>query len=192
MALEKDSTDLVEAVLSKSWDELEALEFDGELLFPSEVIRKKGSGWEHIPVLLKVPRENTRRAARMRARAWAAEEGLDPELDPDFFDNMDTMCLLSECIRNVKAPHEPWEPFPETLEKKYDRASLDAVWALIDAYSTVVDPRPNSVTEEQMLAVIGAVAKARNIVPLAAFAGESQNNCVVTMAQKLQSFLGSK
>ncbi len=188
MALRSDSKRLISIVLEKDWEELEAIEQDGgRLLFPFSLQRKTHKGWEDIPVMLKVPREPDTRKARLRAREWAKKEKLDPDLDPEFFSNMDTMCLLADCIRNVKAPHEPWEPFPEKLEELYDRPSLDAAYAQIDALKTVIDPRPHNISEEEMWGIIAAVAKARNIVPLAAFAGESQNNCVVTMAQLLMS-----
>lgn len=192
MALKKDSTSLIEAILGKDWAELEALEFNGTLLFPEEVVRRRGTGWERIPILLKIPREPDTRKARVKARAWAAKEGLSPELDSELFENMDAICILSDAIRNVSAPHEPWEPFPHELEAKYDRACLDALYAKLEAYRTVIDPRPDGLTEEQLLAVIGAVAKSRNIVPLAGFAGESQNSCVVSMAVLLRTLLASK
>ena len=192
MALPKDSGTLIDAILAKRWEELEAVELDSGLLFPAEVVRRKGKGWERIPVLLKVPREPDTRRARLKARAWAAEEGLDPEVDSMLFDNMDTMCILSECIRNTTAPYEAWEPFPTELEAKYDRPSLDAVWATIDALKTIIDPRPDALSEEQLVAVIGTIARCRNIVPLAAFGGEFQTNFVVTMAVRLQAYLDSK
>lgn len=179
-------------VLEKDWEELEALENDGQLLFPFTLKRRKLKEWEEVPVLIKVPRESDTRKARLKAREWAKKEKLDPELDPELFSNMDTISLLSECIRNTTAPFEPYDPFPESLEQRYDRPSLDAAWAFIDALKTVVDPRPHELSEDELLGVIAAVAKARNIVPLAAFAGESQNSCVVFMAQRLVSFLASK
>lgn len=192
MSLAKDSSELIGAILSKSWDELQALEYNGEMLFPAELKQRRASGWVSIPVLLKVPREPDVRRARVKAREWAKAEGLVPELDPLLFDNMDTMCQLAVCIRNVAPPHEPWEPFPDKIESLYDRPSLDALWAQLEALRTVIDPRPDGLTEEQLMGVIAAVARARNIVPLAGFAGESQNSCVVTMAVKLQSLLASK
>lgn len=187
MSLAKDSTSLVEAILSKSWDELAALEFQGALLFPAELVRRKVQGWDRIPVMLKVPREPDLRKARLRAREWAKREGIDVELDASYFDNMDTMCVLSECIRNVSPPHEPWEPFPEKLESLYDRPSLDALWAQIEQLRKVIDPRPDDVSEEQLLAIISAIARARNLVPLVAFGGALQSSLVVSMAVRLVS-----
>ncbi len=193
MSLRSDSAQLISVVLKKTWDELEAIEQDGgQMLFPFDLQRRTSKGWEAVPVLLKVPREPDTRKARVLAREWAKKEKLDPELDPEIFSNMDTMVLLSICIRNVAPPHEPWEPFPDKLESLYDRPSLDAAWAQIDALKMVVDPRPHDISEEEMFGVIAAVAKARNIVPLAAFAGESQNSCVVFMAQRLMTLLQPK
>ena len=118
MSLAKDSAGTIASILSKSWEELEALEFDGRLLFPAHVLRRKAKDWERIDVVLRVPREPDMRRARLKARAWAAEEGLDPELDPAMFENMDSMCVLTEAIRNPAPPHEPWEPFAKELESK--------------------------------------------------------------------------
>lgn len=193
MALRSDSARLISIVLNKDWEELEAIEQDGgRLLFPFSLQRRTSKGWEEIPVMLKVPREPDTRKARLKAREWAKKEKLDPDLDPELFSNMDTMCLLSECIRSTTAPYEPFDPFPEKLEELYDRPSLDAAYAQLDALKMVIDPRPHDISEEEMFGVIAAVAKARNIVPLAAFAGESQNNCVVFMAQRLLSLLQPK
>jgi hypothetical protein len=186
LALRSDSKRLISIVLDKDWEELEAIEQDGgRLLFPFSIQKKTVKGWEAVPVMLRVPREADTRRARSKAREWAKREKLDPELDPELFSNMDTMCMLADAIRNVAEPHEPWEPFPDKLEELYDRPSLDAVVAYIDALKTTIDPRPHDISEEETWGVIAAVAKARNIVPLAAFAGESQNNCVVTMATEL-------
>lgn len=178
-----DTAALVKSILDKKWEELEATEFAEYLLFPDELVkRKKDGSFERTPIMIRVPREPESRKARLDARAWAAREGLDPALDPDLFDNMDTMCLLSVAIRNTSAPFEAFEPDPKRLERIYDRPCLDAIWAKIGAYRSVLDPRPNALNEDETLAVIGVVAKTRNIAPLAALGGESQNSLIVTMA----------
>lgn len=189
----QENAQLVQAILEKTWDELETLEHAGYLLFPDTLRRRKRDGtWEEIPVTLRVPREPETRRARVQARQWAKEEGLDPQLDPDVFDNMDTMCILAMAIRNATPPHEPWEPDPKVLESKYDRPCLDAMWAKLEALRTVIDPRPNQLSEEDIAAVIASIASTRTTVPLAVFAGAAQNSCVVSMAEQLMSLLGSK
>lgn len=180
------------SILSKTWEELEALEYQDRLLFPFEIMRKRAKGWEKTPVALRVPREPDAREARAKARAWAKEEGLDPELDSDLFDNMDTMVMLSLSIRNIKPPHEPWEPDYKKLEERYDRPSLDAAWSHLEALRSVIDPRPEEIDRETTIGLIGVIAKKRNIVPLAAYAGRAQNSCIVTMAELAQSYLDSK
>ena len=193
MSLKSDSEPLIESILSKTWDELEAVEHDDALHFPEELVRKRADGkWERIPVLLKVPREPEMRKARIKARNWAKEEGLDPELDSEYFDNMDSLCVLSVALRSTTPPHEPFEPFPETLEKRYDRPCLDALWAKLEQYRKVIDPRPDELDEMQTLGLIAAIAEARNLVPLVAFAGDLQTSFVVSMAERHQSLLESK
>lgn len=183
-----DNAALVEAILSKNWEELQTMEFAGYLLFPEELQRRRKDGtFESIPVMLRVPREHEMRKARVQARQWAKDEGLVPELDPDLFDNMDTMCTLALAIRNITEPHEPFEPDPKRLEQVYDRVCLDALWGKLEAYRTVLDPRPDTLSETETMAVIAAVAKVGNLVPLAAFGGRSQNSLVVSMARQLVS-----
>lgn len=190
---QSDNDALINLVLNKNWDELEAVEYAGYLLFPDEILKRKKDGtFERVPVMVRVPREHEMRKSRIDARNWAKEEGLDPELDPDLFDNMDSMCTLAQAIRSTSPPHEPFEPDPKRLERVYDRPSLDALWAKIQGYREVLDPRPSSLTEEQTMAIIGAVAKARNTVPLAALGGRSQTSLVVTMASRLTSSRPSK
>lgn len=188
-----DNQTLIEFILNKNWEELETAEHAGYLLFPDEILKRKKDGtFERVPVMIRVPREHETRKARIEARTWAKDDGLDPELDPDLFDNMDTLCILAQAIRNTSPPHEPFEPDPKRLEKVYDRPSLDAIWAKLQGYREVLDPRPNSLTDEQTMAIIGAVAKARNTVPLAALGGRSQTNLIVTMANRLTSSRPSK
>lgn len=187
MALEnrKETAALVAAVLEKDWEDLKATEFADYLLFPDEIKQRQKDGTFKVhPVMVRVPREHEIRQARIKARAWAKDEGLEPDLDPDLFDNMDTMCQLVQAIRNTSEPFEPYEPDPKRLERVYDRPSLDAIWAKVEAYRTVLDPRPNALSDDETLAVIGAIAKSRNIVPLAAFAGPSQTSLIVTMADR--------
>jgi hypothetical protein len=174
---------LVKAILEKKWEDFEAMEYAEYLLFPDELLKRKKDGtFERTPIMLRVPREHETRKARLSARKWADDEGLDPSLDPDCFDNMDTMCTLSVAIRNTTEPYEAFEPDPKRLERIYDRPCLDAIWAKLGAYRSVLDPRPNSLNADETLAVIGVLAKTRNIAPLAALGGESQNNLIVTMA----------
>jgi hypothetical protein len=195
MALDnrKETEALVNAILTKDWSELQAQEYADYLLFPEELLQRQKDGtFKRHPVMLRVPREHEMRQARIEARAWAKQEGLEPDLDPDLFDNMDTMCTLVKCIRNTTTPFEPYEPDPKRLERVYDRPCLDALWAKVEAYRTVLDPRPNALSEEETLAIIGAVARARNIVPLAALGGQSQTNLIVSMACQLSSSPPSK
>ena len=193
MPLKGSAEEIVATILAKDWSELETLEHADRLLFPDGVMKLKRDGsFERIPIAIRVPREHELRKARLAARKWAADEQLDPELDPEMFDNLDTLCTLSIAIRNATPPHEPWEPDPKRLERNYDKPSLEAVWAKIDAYRSIIDPRVEELDEDETLTLIAAVAAGRNVVPLAVYAGSAQNTFVVSMAVQLLSFLESK
>jgi len=186
-------------LLNKSWEELGVAEQNGELYFPETVLkRRKDGSIESIPVSVRVPREPDFRRARVAARKWAQSEDLDPRTDADLVDNLETLCTLTLCIRNATPPYEQWVVAGEKgdligaaqlLESKYDKKSLEHLWSKLDAYARALDPRPDQFTETQLLAVITAIAKRRDIAPLHAFGGESQIGLVVAMASRLATLL---
>lgn len=193
MPLKAAAEDIIADVLAKSWDELKAFEFADRLLFPETLLKLKADGtFESIPICLRIPREFELRAARIDARKWAVDEGLDPNLDSELFDNMDTVCTLTIAIRNATPPHEPWEPDPRRLERNYDKPSLEALWAKVDAYRSVIDPRVDELDETETLTLIAAVAAMRNVVPLAGLGGSAQNSLIVSMAVRLLSYQETK
>jgi hypothetical protein len=179
-------------ILSKNWEELEALEHAGYLLFPAILYRKRADGTlEKLPICLRVLRPYERREARTAARVIAAEDHLDPKLDPDLFDDLDTVCLLSHAIRNRTHPHERFVPDPRELERDYDERSLDLLWGQHQAYRRLLDPRPKELSDAETVALIAAIAKEQTIGPLVAIGGAEQESLVITMASLLQGSLSS-
>lgn len=184
---------VVEQLLSKSWSEVEALEHAGYLLFPSELRRRQKDGtYKAQPIMLRVPRQHEVRAARVRARAMAAEDGLDQELDKDLVSDLENFCLLSIAIRNTTHPHEPYEPDVRLLEKNWDRASLVQAWNNLDSLYRVVDPAPSEISEPEMLMLMAKLAKEQNLGPLAVYGPAARESFIVFMASRLLSFLASK
>ena len=184
---------VVEQLLGKSWGELEVLEHYGYLLFPDSIYKRKKDGtFDEIKVCLRVPRQHELRKARVEARKIALEDGLDLERDKDLFNDLETVCTLSIVIRNRTAPHEPMIPDPRELERDYDRASLMQLWAKVDSLNQVIDPAPHNISEEEMFALIAAIAKDRSISPLAVYAAGSLDTFVIFMASLLVNFLVSK
>jgi hypothetical protein len=194
MKLDKDrQAHIVDQLVNKSWGELEVLEHAGYLLFPEKLYQRQKDGtFKETPICIRVPREPEVRTARIKARKICEDEGLDPAKDPDLFDNVDAVCLLSVAIRNTTEPHEPFEPDPKRLERVYDKGSIMALWAKLDGLTQLVNPRPSDISEEQMIALTAAIAKERNIHPLHVFDGPAQNDYIVTMASLLHSLLEQK
>ena len=184
---------VADQLLGKSWDDLEVLEHAGHLLFPAEVYRRvRGGEFEPIKVRLRVPRGTDLRKARVKAREWALEEGLDLQADRDLVDDLEIMCTLARAIRNATPPHEPWVADPRELDKDYDRRSLMQVWGKLDSLVHVLDPAPNTISGDEMVALLGAIVRENSIVPLAVYGPESQAGFIVTMAGQLLSLLQSK
>ncbi|MCP4674344.1 MAG: hypothetical protein GY854_02265 [Deltaproteobacteria bacterium] len=180
-------------LISKDWGELEVLEVAGRLLFPDKIYRRtKDGSFNEVPVLIQVPRLPELRKARVEARQIAKEDGLDLKLDSDLVDDLEVVCTLSHAIRNVKPDHEPWEPYPRALEKHYDKTSLQQIWAKIDALTKVVDPAPDKISPNEMIALMSAIAKERNLGPLFVYGSAAQTTFVVSMVDQLLSLLESK
>lgn len=193
---------VLQQLLTKNWAELEVLECEGHLMFSESLYRRSiGGGFVEEKVMVRVPRDPDLRKARVLARKWALDDGLDLDRDSDLVEQMETICVMSLVIHNHKPAVDPrtgkefreqWEPDPRALEKRYDRAPLNQLWAKIDALGHVVDPRPNTLGKEETLALISAIARARTVAPLHAYGPGAQESCIVFMAQALLSSLESK
>jgi hypothetical protein len=186
---------VIEQLLGRDWKGLEVLESDGRLLFPDKIYKRTVDGsFIGQDVLLQVPREPDLRWARLEARriAAASDPPLNPELDRDLIENLEAMCLVSRCMRDPKVPTREFDPDPEHLEAAWDKGALTQIYEKLDRLAQVVDPRPESLGEDEMFAVVAAIVKARNILPLAVYGPAAQNICVVTMADRLVTLLASK
>jgi len=184
---------VAEQLVGMEWGQLEVLEHAGYLLFPEKIFKRQKDGeFKEQKVLIRVPREHEIRKARVTSRRIAKEAELDLKLDADLVENIEDMCLLSIAIRNVDPPHEPWEPNSKVLEKQYDTGSLAQIYSKVDAYRQLINPQPDSISQDEMLALISAISKERSIVPLLAYGPESQTGFIVTMASHLASLMESK
>jgi hypothetical protein len=191
--LDETSPHVAEQLIGKSWGELEVLEHAGYLLFPDSIYKRGKSGkFDEVKVSLRLPRQHELRRARVMARDLAIKDGLDLERDRDLFGDLETVCILSMAIRNSTPPHEPMVPDPLELEKLYDRACLMQIWAKIDALHQLVDPAPHKISEEEMFALVAAIAKDRSISPLAVYAADLQAHFVIYMACLLNPLLEFK
>ncbi len=194
MGLKDDTREHVaEQIVGKTWEELKVVEFADYLLFPEKLYRRSSDGsFATTDIYLRVPRENENRKARALARAICAKDGIDPKLDPELLDNLDVICTLSVAVRNTSDPYEPWEPDPESMEKRYDKESLIHLWNKLEVLNDVINPRPQDITEAEMLAVVAAIVKERSIAPLHVFDGPAQNTCILFMAQLCQTLVDFK
>ena len=180
-------------LMTTSWDELEAIEVNDQLLFPDVLIRRKVDGsWHHEDVFLRVPRERDLRQCRVEARALAAKEKIDEKQDRDLFVNLENMCILARSIRNTTAPYEPMHPDPLLLEAKFDKVCLQHMWAKLEQLSEVVDPAPKQLSSAEIVALIVAIARARHLGPLIVFGSGAQTSFVVSITDLLLNLLGPK
>ena len=184
---------VADALLGKSWSEVECLEFADRLLFPAELQKRKADGsFERLPVMLRVPRAPEIRKARLAARKIAQKEGLDERLDSGAIEDLETFEILAIAIRNTTDPHEPMFPFEGELEKLWDKSSLVKIWAELDALHHVIDPAPDTIGEAEMLALTAKLAKDQNLGPLVVYASGAQVYYVTTMAARYMNLLASQ
>src|SRR5512137_1298652 len=167
----------LEQLLSRDWDGLEVLERDGRLLFPDKIYRRQPDGsFKGHDVLLQVPREPDMRLARIEARRIASGSNppLDPDRDRDLIDNLEALCLVSRCMRDPQVPAREFDPDPTHLEQAWDKSALTQIYEKLDRLAQVVDPRPADLGDEETLALVAAIVKARNILPLTVYGPAAQ------------------
>jgi len=142
--------------------------------------------------MLRVPREGDMRRARVLARSLAASEKIDEQRDRDMFVNLENICILAFAIRNNTAPYEPWQPEPLLLERQYDKVCLQGMWSKLDQLNEVLNPSPSQLSSGEIVALIAAIARSRNLGPLAVYGPGAQTSFVVSMADLLLNSVGSK
>lgn len=186
---EGTSSHVIDQLLGTNWEGIEELEeHAGYLLFPEKIYKRNKKGlWDETSVMIRVPRQHELRKARLMARGKAKEEGLDAELDRDQIDEYENICILWHALRMPTPPHDPLVLDPSELEKKYDKKVLSQMFAKMDAYSQVLDPQPNTISKEELFALIALLAKEKSILPLHVYGSEVQNTCVVSMAEMLMN-----
>jgi hypothetical protein len=136
------------------------------VLFP-DAIRSRGrrAAWSKRCRSASACCAKTSGARRGDADAWAKDEKLDRDRDPGLFDDMDTLCILARAIREPTAPYDQQTTY-RLLESTYDMRSLDELWSKYKIYEDLTDPRDGIQTDVEFWAVVGAMGRTRNILPL--------------------------
>lgn len=190
----KDSINSIQEFIDKGWKGFEAIEFESRLLFPAVISKRTKSGkFEHQEVAIQVPRAHELRKARTKAREIAQKEGLDLKLDKDLVEDLENVCILTKAIRNIKPPHEQWAMNHKDLEENWDRQSIFQIWRQLEELFFALDPsRHETIPEDQFILMLSAMVKERSIHPLAVYGQDALSSFILTMADRLVSYMGSK
>lgn len=180
----------------KTWDELEAVEHGDYMLFPEKLWKRRKDGKFHVtPVMVRVPRKDEMRLARALAHRIAKEDGIDPKIDAVQFDDLENVCVMAYAVRSPTFPYEflfaasKDDPDPRMLERKFDEGSLVQLWSKLATYKEMLNPRPGSVTREEYLALVAAIAERRDIRPLRVIDGSAQSSFIITTACLLHGLM---
>jgi len=179
------------------WKSLEAQEYQGRLLYPGKLARKKKDGtFEYIDIMLRVPREPELRKARVDARKSAIASGLDLDRDKDLVEDLENIHILSYCIRSSRPPStsqgpgfEQWVMSPQELEETYDRQSIMSLWQQLNSISESMSPSEDNISESQFIFMLSAMTKERSIHPLAVYGPDAQRSFILTMADRLMNYM---
>lgn len=170
----------------RSWKDYEVVEH-AELggLFLDRLWKRnlETGAWEPLIVRFRVPRIDEVRAQRVLARETARAEKLDPEKDPDAFEDLDVACLLHIVLRETTVPYEPLAMDPRDLQRRLSKTMMKHAWRKLDYYQQLLDPTPGNITADQMVALSAVIVQERSIRPLAVFDSRSQASYIVTTAE---------
>lgn len=185
----------------KTIEELKAIEHGGRVLIP-EALRSIGpKGDEKLtPVMARIPTEHERALARVDAVAhvarlngqamgargqWTVERAREV-IGAEVFENIDTCAILARSLLEPEPPHGQ-AYLLEVLIGSFPPAVLFAAYERLDFYARLFNPTFEAITEEQLWAAVSAIARVKNIGPLAGMRGSLQTAFIVRMAEELSS-----
>jgi hypothetical protein len=157
---------------------------EGKLYLPVQLRRRGADGKAVVAAkaLLTIPTNRQRFRARADSRALGLRFGLDLDRDKAQFDEIENYALLAFCLRDPETRGQ-LVPNAETLLDEYTDSALAEVWAQLNQWCELQDPRYGDLTTEQLWRVIAAVAVGGTALPLSAMPGFEQATCIVLMAR---------
>lgn len=171
------------ATLGVEFAELGLLEYNGTLFMPVQIRRRLQKGeLDERPATLRLPTATHRIKARVSARKWARDMQLE-ESDADLIAELENYWLLAFALRDPKPPFDQMYPDGQTLLAGIEQVSLRELWAKLDFFGDLLDPRYGELSDEEMWAVIERVAARGDPSPLAELGSLSQANCIAFMAK---------
>ncbi len=184
----------VEWLKGRTIEEMQAIEAGGRILFPDTVKRARKDGtFDEILICVRVPRPSEKQQARADAVRIFKKQGLDRAQDEDLFEELDTLAILARAMRDRAPPHDQFQPVEFLLsgdEKNgFDLGSLYEVWERLKVYQSMIDPRLDVVTEDDVVAAVLAIDMVQNLSPLVVMAGGAMDTFVVRMASLTASLL---
>lgn len=168
-----------------TFEELELVRHEsGRLLFPETLRRRNEKGLIiETKIRVWVPNPNDHVEARTEARGWfASKKVLDPDRDKSLFEDMEQACLLARAIRTGEAPHGQYCTAQELAT--YEETTLQDIQERINVYKGMLEVRTAVIDDATFWRAVVAVARRKNLRPLADIVGHAQISCVVRMAQE--------
>lgn len=162
--------------------------FTGGRVYVAVTVKAIGEGGELQDVHLRarIPRMPERlRAAKNAEDYWTANFGtLDRDKHADKFEDLETMALLSEALRD----DAPEDTFPQhrklaELISEYDPGPLFDAWERITMLEETLDCKVvTELTPAETLEMAIRIARFRNLDPLRAIASHARDGLIVCMA----------
>lgn len=191
-----DARELIFEQLRKTaWDDIGVLEDGGRLMFPQKIYtRSKETGKFTVAreCLLRVPRKNETRKARIEAREIAKKEDLDPKLDPAEFEELDRLCCAWVSIRDPKPPYPPLFFDAREMERALDSPVLAFLVGMVARYRRMLDPHISGLSPDDFAAVTAAIVERQDLTPLAVLDDATQERFVITLAALHQVWLTAR
>lgn len=178
-----DVNAFVDDVLT-NWQAIGVEEHGGALHMPARIRKRKADGsLDEVPVLLRNVTGPQRVRARVEARTWAKETGLDLDRDKDLVEQLENVAILAFVTRDPDG-HTQHRIDGRQLWKDYDPQSLDQLWAAYEAWTRMLHPSFGKWDAEQLWLVIARIKAGATLTPLAVMPGIEQASCVLLMAQQ--------
>lgn len=171
------------------WRDLGVKESEHGPALPCTIrVRRHDGSIGETPILLVVPSDTQRFRAIKRAREVALDNELDPNRNPDgqhhkIIEYLENREELAFAVREESGTQMFLNG--SELEKTIpNQRQVEALYAKLDEWKLMCDPRFSDLTGEDLWNVISEIARTGTIDPLARIDGLAQIECITLSARE--------
>lgn len=196
-------TTAAEWFAGKSLEDIERIELGQRIIYPDKVRRMDPTDAKKtidVDVYLRVPSVAESAIARCEALAWVREissKDIEREdqaialLGVSAWNEIDLYCAASQAVLTREEHPRRWM-LPQFFLEIVPRGTVYDLWRRVAFLSQTEDFGTHTMSAQEADEVVRTIKKRRNLSPLVGMSEGTQRDFIVSMADRLSSFLTPK